>query len=122
MNSISSAQTEKNNYKKTFLVLLFVWFLVNLIQALFMEVMSDEAYYGLYGRYLAWGYYDHPPMVAMITRISSILFSGNLGIRFITVLLQVGTLILIWNILEIKKPDSKSVFTFFIVAASISLF
>ncbi|MBN2863219.1 MAG: glycosyltransferase family 39 protein [Bacteroidales bacterium] len=122
MNSVSPAPMVTNQYKRTFLVLIFIWFLANLIQAFFMEVMSDEAYYGMYGKYLAWGYFDHPPMVALMVRISSFFFSGNLGIRFMTVLLQVGTLILIWKTLSIEKPDSKSVVIFFIVAASISLF
>jgi hypothetical protein len=110
------------SYKKTLLLLLFTWFLINLIQALFMEIMSDEAYYGLYGRYLSWGYYDHPPMVALLIKISSVIFKGNLGIRFMTVLLQLGTLLIIWKIIDLKDPDSTRVNTFFIVAGSIVMF
>jgi hypothetical protein len=110
------------NYKKTFLVFLAVWILMNLIQALFMEVIGDEAYYALYGRYLDWGYYDHPPMVALMIKISSLIFKGNLGIRFTTVLLQLGTIFLVWKILDCREPDSKKVTTFFIIAGSISMF
>jgi hypothetical protein len=110
------------SYKKTLLLLLFTWFLINLIQALFMEIMSDEAYYGLYGRYLSWGYYDHPPMVALLIKISSLIFKGNLGIRFMTVLLQLGTLLIIWKIIDLKDPDSTGVITFFIIAGSIIMF
>ncbi len=112
----------KDNGRKLFLILLAVWFIVNLLQALFMEVMSDESYYGLFGRYLARGYYDHPPMVALLTRLSSILFNGNLGIRFFTVMLQIGTLILIWKIIDIENPGKQDVISFYIIAASISLF
>ncbi len=122
MTSLPPAQTKINNYKKVFLLLLSVWFLINLIQAIFMEPMSDEAYYWLYSKHLAWGYYDHPPMVALLIRISSVLFSGNLGIRFMTVILQLATMILIWKITDIREPDSRSVITFFIVAASICMF
>jgi len=68
----------KHKDRKLFLILLTVWFLINLLQAIFMEVMSDESYYALFGKYLAWGFYDHPPMVALLTRLSSILFNGNL--------------------------------------------
>jgi hypothetical protein len=87
-----------------------------------MEILSDEAYYGLYGKYLDWGYYDHPPMVALLIRISSLIFKGNLGIRFMTVLLQIATILLVWKILNIKKPDASVIITFFIITGSISLF
>ena len=120
--SLRAGQTKTGNYKKTFLLLLLVWFIINLIQAVFTEVLSDEAYYGLFGKYLDWGYYDHPPMVALMTKISSLFFNGNLGIRFITILLQPITIILIWKIIDFKKPDSRKVIIFFIIAGSICLF
>lgn len=79
---------EKFGYKKVFYLLLALWFVFNIFQALLMDVISDEAYYGLWGKHLDWGYYDHPPMVALLVKISSLLFNGNLGIRFMTLLLQ----------------------------------
>ena len=72
-----------NKSKNIFLILLAIWFVVNMLQAVFMEMMSDEAYYGLFGKHLDWGYYDHPPMVALLVNLSSLVFSGNLGIRFL---------------------------------------
>lgn len=111
-----------NKSKNIFLILLAVWFVVNMLQAVFMEMMSDEAYYGLFGKHLDWGYYDHPPMVALLVNLSSLVFSGNLGIRFFTVLLQIGTLIIIWRIIDLENPGKQNVITFFIIAASISLF
>ena len=110
------------NYRVLFFILLSLWFLVNLLQASYTEVLSDEAYYCLYGRNLAWGYFDHPPVVALITRISSLIFSGNLGIRFMTVVLQPLTLLLIWRIIDDREPDNHKVYSFFIIAASICLF
>ncbi len=120
LSSLRLIVTDKSRI--TFFIVLAVWFVVNLLQAIFMEVMSDEAYYGLFGKYLAWGYYDHPPMVALLTRLSSVLFTGNLGIRFFTVLLQLGTLIIIWKIIDPGKAGKQNVISFFIIAASISLF
>jgi len=99
-----------------------IWFLVNLIQATYTEVLSDEAYYWLYGKYLAWGYFDHPPMVALLVKISSLFFNGNLGIRFMTVLLEIFTLLFIWRIIDDQKPDREKVYSFFIIAGSICLF
>jgi hypothetical protein len=110
------------NYRILLFILLIAWFLVNLLQATCTEVISDEAYYGLYGKYLAWGYFDHPPMVGLMTRISSLFFSGNLGIRFLTVILQPLTLLFIWNTVDNYHPDFDKVYSLFIIAGSICLF
>ncbi len=113
---------EKFGYKKVFYLLLALWFVFNIFQALLMDVISDEAYYGLWGKHLDWGYYDHPPMVALLVKISSLLFNGNLGIRFMTLLLQPITLFVIWRTIDYEKPDVKKVITFFIISASIVMF
>jgi len=105
-----------------FNLLLACWFVVNLLQALFTGMSNDEAYYALWGKHLAWGYFDHPPMVAVFNFLSSLLFDGNLGVRFMTVIAQIGTLLLTWKILEEKQADCKSVGTFFILAASLVMF
>lgn len=87
-----------------------------------MEILSDEAYYKLFSENLDWGYYDHPPMIALMVRISSFFFAGNLGIRFLTVILQLFTLLFIWMTMENDKPDKQKVHTFYIVSGSIFIF
>lgn len=110
------------NYKNLFIALLSAWFLVNFMQSIFTEVISDEAYYYQFGKNLAWGYFDHPPMVALLVRLSSLFFDGNLGIRLMTIFLQIGTLIIIWKIIDVKDPETSHVFLFFIIANSLSMF
>ena len=113
----------KANKKELFIFLLVCWFLVNLLQAIYTEINPDEAYYFLYGKYLAWGYFDHPPVVGLMVHISSWFFNGNLGVRFMTVLLQIPTLILIWLQLDNKKiGDNRSVLLYFIISASLVMF
>lgn len=109
-------------YKKMFFYLLLVWFIINLVQALFMEILSDETYYKLFSEHLDWGYFDHPPMIALMIRGSSFFFSGNLGIRFLTLILQLFTLLLIWKTLDTRKSDIQQINTFFIVSGSIFIF
>lgn len=108
--------------RQMFFLFLIFWFLINLLQAIFTEINNDEAYYGLYGKYLSWGYFDHPPTIAIMTRISSLLFSGNLGIRFVTVLLQIGTLLITWKLLENTQLSNTKVINFFLIAASMVMF
>jgi hypothetical protein len=48
----------------------------------------DEAYYWMWSKHLAGGYYDHPPMVALVIRLGT-LFDGDteLGVRLVSILL-----------------------------------
>ena len=108
--------------QKLFYILLAIWVLADLLQAIFTPVFSDEAYYSLYGQFLDWGYYDHPPMVALLTAFSGALFKGNLSIRFATVLLHGGTVWLIWKTLPHTTLTKKDVWVFFAVAASLVMF
>jgi hypothetical protein len=109
-------------WRKTFVFLSLVWIGLNFFQAILTEVMSDEAYYFLYGKNLAWGYYDHPPMVGLMTFLSGILFEGNLSVRFMTIIFQFATLIMIWKIIGEKMPDSRKVLLFFVLSASLIMF
>ncbi|MGC2782374.1 MAG: glycosyltransferase family 39 protein [Roseiarcus sp.] len=57
-----------------------------------LELTFDEAYYTLWSRSLSFGYLDHPPMVALLIRVSTSLFGGSeLGVRALSLLL-VGAL------------------------------
>ena len=112
----------KWDYKKVFITLLAVWFIINFLQAIFTEIFSDEAYYYMYGKYLAWGYFDHPPMIALMIRVGTLFFKGTLGVRLITVLVQLCTLTLIWKTLKLKEPEPSQVYLFFILAGSLWMF
>ena len=53
-----------------------------------LELTFDEAYYTLWSRGLAFGYLDHPPMVAFLIRASTALFGDSeLGVRTLTLTL-----------------------------------
>ena len=110
---------EKN---RTFVLFIFLWFIVNTIQTVFTEIMPDETYYALYGKALAWGYYDHPPMVGLMTYLSELLFNGNMAVRFMTIIFQILTIIVTWKIIEEKSPDSHKAVLFFIIASSLVMF
>ena len=77
---------------------IFIWFVINLLQGIFTEIQEDEAYYALYGEHLAWGYFDHPPMVGLMTFLSSMLFSGTLGVRFFTIIASCLSLWVMWKV------------------------
>lgn len=109
-------------YKFWFFGLLLATFVLNIIQAIYTGIISDEAYYKLFGENLSWGYFDHPPAVAILTRLSSLLFPGFLGIRFMGVVLHILTLFITWKIIDEKYPDTKKVFFFFLIVSSFVMF
>jgi len=108
--------------QKLFYILLVIWVFVDLVQANGTPLHADEAYYALYGRFLDWGYYDHPPMVGLMTFLSSLLFKGYLSIRLLTVLLHGVTVLLLGLCVEEKLTSNRAVVTFFAIAASIPIF
>lgn len=91
---------DKFNWRFCLCCGLFIWFVINLLQGIFTEIQEDEAYYHLWGEHLALGYYDHPPMVALMTWLSSKLFSGTLGVRFMTIVASCLSLFVIWKIAQ----------------------
>ena len=51
-----------------------------------LDLYADEAYYWMWSRRLAAGYFDHPPVVAWLIRASSAILPGEAGVRFLFVL------------------------------------
>ena len=108
---------------------LLVWGILDLLCALFCEIHADEAYYRLYGQFLNWGYFDHPPMVGLMTAISGALIPTtslilkNLSVRLVTVLMHVGTVWIVWKTIEPSAVSRQhSAFRFLLVAASLPMF
>ena len=112
----------KKGVKTIFIAILIIWFLINLIQSVTTDVIRDEAYYHFYSQNLSWGYFDHPPAVALMIKISSLLFDNELSVRFITLLLQIITLSLIWKIIEDKNASKTDVLSFFGISAAVVMF
>lgn len=113
----------KLQINQKFGVLLVLVFVINLIQAIFTGIHYDEVYYAIWGRNLDWGYFDHPPMVAVLTYLGDLFFTGNLSIRFFTLILHLFTLTLMWFSLSEKvRETERSVWSFFVLSLGAVLF
>ncbi len=71
-----------------------LWFLIGVIQASATQLIDDEAYYWVYSNFLAWGYFDHPPMIALLIKLGYSLFHNELGVRLLCVLLNTLTILI----------------------------
>ena len=85
------------NQYKWFLIL---WFIINIIQALFTNLHYDEAYYWLYSQKLSWGYFDHPPMVALLAKIGDTIHHSTLGVRVFPIFMGVCVLLGIFHLID----------------------
>ena len=112
----------KTNWKRLFLKVILGWMFLNVLQAIFTEILTDEAYYFLYGENLSWGYFDHPPLIGLMIYLSGIFFDGNLSIRFLTILFQAATLWFCWKLVDEKLPDTQKVILFFLITGSMVMF
>jgi len=94
-----------SKFPSKFLYILGAIFVLNIVQAYHTELIFDEAYYWYYAQNLSFGYFDHPPMMAWCIALGSLFFDGNLGVRFVSCLLSVGTLIVLWKSIDHPKKD-----------------
>lgn len=90
----------KNQYKYGVIAL---WAILAILQAGFTGLMDDEAYYWVYSRHLDWGYFDHPPMIALLIKAGYALFHNELGVRLGMIVLNVLTLILVDKLIPQKN-------------------
>jgi len=61
--------------------------LLRLIAAAVTPLSFDEAYYWTWSKHLAGGYYDHPPMVALVIRLGTMIAGDTeLGVRLVSIL------------------------------------
>ncbi len=104
------------SYNKVAILAIGCWVLINLVQAIVTPIHVDEAYYWMYSQYLDWGYFDHPPAVAVFIWLSDVLFNGTLGVRFFTVLSQLFTFLLIYKTVTKEEQYENSFLLKFFLA------
>lgn len=92
------------------------WLVLALAQAASTELIADEAYYWVYSRFPAWGYFDHPPMIALLIKAGYSIFHNELGVRLICALLSTFTILITESLTNKKNP-----FLFYTIALSIGI-
>ncbi|MDP9042038.1 MAG: glycosyltransferase family 39 protein, partial [Bacteroidota bacterium] len=59
------------NFNKKIWLLIILSSLLRIWVAVTLELGNDEVYYQTYAQYFQWNYFDHPPMVALLIRLST---------------------------------------------------
>jgi hypothetical protein len=87
------------------------WFIafflvMSLAQAFFTQLTSDEGYYWYLSTHLDWGYYDHPPFLPFLIHMGRCIFPGELGVRFLGILLMCLGFYCLIRLIDDKKPPA----------------
>ncbi|TND07996.1 MAG: 4-amino-4-deoxy-L-arabinose transferase [Bacteroidetes bacterium] len=104
------------SFRNPVFIFTLAWFVVNIIQAAFTGLANDEAYYWMYARKLDIGYFDHPPMIALMIRAGSLLTDTELGLRLLTV---VFSAISIPVLFQLSGKKDFRLFAFLFVAITV---
>jgi 4-amino-4-deoxy-L-arabinose transferase-like glycosyltransferase len=98
---------------------ILLWTILNIIQIATTELTSDEGYYWFYSSKLEWGYYDHPPLLALLIKMGRAFFSGETGVRLFNVLLMSVGLFFLFKIIQWNKRER---FFIYLIILSLPLF
>ena len=89
-------------------VSIFIFSILNIIQGNYTELLPDEAYYWVYSQYMNWGFFDHPPLVAVWVTISDFLFTDELGVRFFSSISFSLMMYLVWSTIDHPSKNKYS--------------
>jgi len=79
--------------------------LLSLVQIIFTGITYDESYYWVYSSFLDFGYYDHPPMVAISIWLGELFGHGVFFTRIVFTLLMLGTIYLMRDMVSPKNRN-----------------
>jgi hypothetical protein len=102
--------------KQLRLIFYSTWLALLLVQCARVGLSGDEAYYWRYSLDLAWGYFDHPPLTAALTKAGYFLFPNELGVRFLFALVVTG---LIYAMEWIVRPANLKLFYSIILSVAV---
>jgi hypothetical protein len=76
--------------------------LLRLVAAAWTPLTFDEAYYWIWSKHLAFGYYDHPPGVALVIRLGTMIAGDTeFGVRLASILLALPMSFAVYRTAEI---------------------
>lgn len=97
------------NAERRIFAALALLFALRLIAGAVLPLSADEAYYWLWSKHLAAGYFDHPPVIAWIIRAGTVVFGQTaFGVRVVGILLSFAATWLVWDGARLLLADRKA--------------
>lgn len=107
--------------KKNISHLILIATLVRCLVAVSIDLGNDEVYYITYARHLQWNYFDHPPFVALLIKLTSLnlTLSSDFFIRLGSILLAAVNTYFIYAIAKKIKDEKSGIIAAVLYSASI---
>jgi 4-amino-4-deoxy-L-arabinose transferase-like glycosyltransferase len=84
--------------ERRYLVAVCALIVLRFVAGAVLPLSADEAYYWLWSRHLAAGYYDHPPAIAFLIRAGTLVFGDSaFGVRAVPMLLSIPATWCVWR-------------------------
>ncbi|WP_297434477.1 glycosyltransferase family 39 protein [Sulfurimonas sp.] len=100
-------------------LVLIIYTLFNAIANNFIPMYSDESYYWLWSKKLALSYFDHPPMIAYIIKLTTLFSDDLFFVRLGAALLVSATAYMLYLLSKKIFNEKSAIYTFYIFLSSI---
>ncbi len=100
-------------------LVLLIYTLFNIISNQFIYFYADETYYWLWSKKLDFSYFDHPPMVAYMIKLTTIFSDDPMFVRLSAALLVAGTAYILFLLAKKMFDEKTAIYTFYIFLSSI---
>ena len=100
-------------------IVLFLFTLFTSIANRFIPLYSDETYYWLWSKKLAFSYFDHPPMVAYLIKATTLFGDSAMEIRLAAPFLMAGSAYLLYMLAKVIFDERVAIYTFYIFLTSL---
>jgi hypothetical protein len=95
-------------------IVLLLFTLFNIISNNFIPFYSDETYYWIWSKRLALSYFDHPPMVAYLIKLTTLFGDSPLEVRLAAPLLMAASAWLLYKLAATLFDEKTARYTFYI--------
>ena len=103
-----SGETERRAPPAGLIAVIAITLVLRLVVGRLTHLTEDEAYYRLWSMAPAFGYYDHPPMIAWWVWLGRQISGDNpLGVRLLPILASALTSVLVFDMARLAGADRK---------------
>ena len=99
-------------------VVLLFYTLFNIISNQFIPFYSDENYYWLWSKKLDFSYFDHPPVIAYLIKLTTFFSNQPIFVRLSAPILVAGSAYFLYLLAKKIFDEKSAVYTFYIFISS----
>jgi len=99
-------------------IVLILYTLFNAVSNHFIKFYSDETYYWIWSKKLDFSYFDHPPMVAYLIKLTTIFSDDPFFVRIGATIMVSASAYLVYLLAKKMFDEKTAIYTFYIFISS----